>query len=151
MHIWTGDPSYLSIRQRERSYKDEWKERTETWPEAELVATKAGGVPDQITDRVSAELMCVFRAERDAAVLHQPGGHFDDAGGLPSVPHVRDAIGGGPQMPQMQEHCFARCHPRHRCQEDKEDMLVALTTKNIDKWKQISIHPKYDNQIGSNF
>lgn len=59
--------------------------------------------------------MRVIRAEPARRVilevLHQPGGHIHDAGGVPKVPHVRDAIGGGPAMPQMQEHCSARCHP----------------------------------------
>lgn len=44
-------------------------------------------------------------------VLQQPRGHFHGARGLPQVSHVRHAIRGRPEMPQMQEHCSAGLPP----------------------------------------
>lgn len=50
------------------------------------------------------------RQQHDA-ILQQPRGHFHGARGMPEVSHVRHAIRGRPEMPQMQEHCSAGLPP----------------------------------------
>lgn len=46
-------------------------------------------------------------AGRVPLLLDEPGGHVDDAGGMPQVPDVCDASRGGSQVPKMQELCSA--------------------------------------------
>lgn len=99
---------------KEEEKEHESKKRTEAWAEAEFVATKGepppSGIPGQITDGFT-DIACKFMRLVGDELLEQPRGDVDDAGGVPQVPHVRDASRGGPQMPQMQEYCFAWCHP----------------------------------------
>lgn len=55
--------------------------------------------------------MCVVGADQPESISllsGQPRGETDDAHGVPPVPHVRDVIGGGSEVPQVQEHGFAR-------------------------------------------
>lgn len=75
--------------------------------------------------------MCVVGAQPESIALlpRQPGGETDDAHGVPPVPHVRDVVGGGSEVPQVQEHGFAR------------DFLIikTVTTKTTDRVHRSSL------------
>lgn len=84
-----------------------WQDESQAWFEAQLVSsngllTSGGGVAEGI--------VCVVGAQPKSIALlpGQPGGETDDAHGVPPVPHVRDVVGGGSEVPQVQEHGFAR-------------------------------------------
>lgn len=83
-------------------------QRTQAGAETEPVAPAGqgrSGIAEpgrhRVADVVAAELVRVVGGGRGGEILEQPGGDVDDACGLPAVPHVRYAGGGGPQMPQM--------------------------------------------------
>lgn len=60
---------------------------------------------------IAAELVRVFRGGAEAG--RQPGGDVvDGARRVPPLPHVRHALGEGPQVPQVQEHGAGGLPPR---------------------------------------
>lgn len=131
----------------ENEQKKQWK-CPKAWVEAEPVAATATStrvVAEPISDgvaHIAAELLRVVGAKpgrwRGAPILEQPGSHLNGAGGLPSVPYVRDAVGEWPQMPQMQELCFAWFPPwrrRHRSSAVHGRRQEDLETEKITKSK----------------
>lgn len=74
-------------------------------PISRFTETIGNGVAD-----IPTELLRVVGAQsgrQQPSILEQPGGDIHGSGGMSEMPHVRYAFGGRPQMPQVQEHCFA--------------------------------------------
>ncbi|KAG0487473.1 hypothetical protein HPP92_009568 [Vanilla planifolia] len=57
------------------------------------------------------------------SVLQKSGGHVDGPRRLSTLPHVCHALGGRPQVPQVQEQRASRFPPRRREQEEESEQL----------------------------
>lgn len=98
-------------------------------PEASPTSGVAKPLGHSVAD-IPSELLRVIGAQpgRVPPILHQPRGHVHGASGVSTLSHVRYALRERPQMPQMQEHRFARLSSRHQQPhlQDKEELELAL-------------------------
>ena len=121
--------SFLWLQKAEESHEPQKRKWSTAWLEAQPVPAEGWpetGVANTIghgfTD-FTAELVRVVGAEpRGEELLQQPWSHFHGSRGLPSLPHVCDALRRWSEVPQMQKHRFARFPPRHQKPHHKEEL-----------------------------
>lgn len=118
-------------RWRGANHESQKRKRSKAWLEAEPITTESWpetGVSQQIGHGVSivpAEFLLVVGAQprrERSEILEQPRSDVDGVGGMPSLSHVRDAVRGRSQVPQVQEHRFAGFPPWHQQPHRKEEL-----------------------------